>query len=111
MILFPKIYTIRRKAGAYVRGVWTDTATTMQIVADIQTATDKDIKSLPVDRQTSGKIKIYSMTELLVAKQGTQQQSDLVEWNGKLWEVISSETHQNNVMSHYKAMAEYVSDL
>lgn len=112
MILFPKRYSVRRVSGAYVKGVWQNSTTaTLTITADIQTATDKDIKTLPVDRQNSGTIKIYSKEALRCAKQGTDEQGDLVEWDNRLWEVISVETHQNGLLPHYKSMAQYIGEI
>lgn len=80
------------------------TITTFTIETTVQPASKTDLDSLPEGRRTTETFKIYPDKELITADQPSQQNSDVVEYNGEDYLVIKVENWQNSIIPHYKAM-------
>lgn len=107
--LFPTPIQIKRTSGgSYVRGVW-QAGTEQQIttLGSCQPVTGKAIDSLPTNRRDIGQIKVYTDDRLLVATEGGDTTGDIVVWDGKLWEVWDSQPNSNNLIPHFKSLAQY----
>jgi hypothetical protein len=96
--------TGKRINGIYVPG----TTTTSQFIGSVQPMSGKEVMSLPVGRQDTGKVKIYSNTQLPVSTQGDTdiEPGAIVSWQGQNWEVIQELGFQNGIIPHYKYIGE-----
>jgi hypothetical protein len=110
--LFGRTVTVRRRTGSYVKGVWTEGATSsFTIRGTAQPMSSREIESLNVGRKDTGKIKIYSDTQLVVSEEGATNAGDFIAFGGKEWEIIAELTNQNALINHYKYIAEYRQDI
>lgn len=107
MTLFPSTIDYKQVNGSYVNGEWTKTEIEGTFVGSVQPLTGKELESLPVGREDRGKVKVYSDSPLNACVEGTENSGDIVIWQGKRWEVIFALDYQNNLISHYKYIAEY----
>lgn len=106
--LFPKTITYRRYSvtdDGY--GRFTKAYTTATFQGSVQPMTGKEVESLEVGRRDLGKRKIYSSEKLKVAVEATAFSGDVVEWQDDLYEIIQEMTFQNDLIGHYKYVAEY----
>ena len=76
-------------------------------LGSVQPASGKEIDSLPVGREDTGKVKIYSDRVLPISKQGGNEAGAIVFWKNQKWEVIYELTFQNGLIPHYKYIGEY----
>jgi len=79
-------------AGAYVAGYWSqgapvDTATT----AVVQPSTPKEVEQLPEEERTKEAITVYTRNPLKTSDVSSQDQSDVILWDGREWKVMISE--------------------
>lgn len=104
--VFRKPVTVTRPAqGSFVNGIWVDgTTTTLTIDASVQPANTNDLQSLPENRRTLGVYVLYSDVPFQSAIEN-KQNPDIVKINGEDYEIAKSMPWQNDVVSHYKAMA------
>lgn len=112
--LFPKqityeYHTANATAGSYnTAGDWVPGTTgELFFLGSVQPASGKEIDSLPVGREDTGKVKIYSDRVLPVSKQGGDEAGAIVFWKNQKWEVIYELTFQNDLIPHYKYIGEY----
>jgi hypothetical protein len=99
------ILSIRRLAsGQYVDGTWTTEAeiAPFDIIASVQPLTPKEMKTLPEGRRNSQAYRIYTDIELHTTR---HQNPDRVQLFGEEFEILSVEVWQNQIISHYKAIA------
>ena len=116
--LFPskiiyELHTANGTAGAYNdAGDWVpgDTGDSF-FMGSVQPASGKEIDSLPVGRQDTGKVKMYSDRVLPVSKQGGDEAGAIVFWNSQKWEVIYEGIYANGLLPHYKYFGEYVGEI
>lgn len=99
--------TVRRRAvGDYseVTGLFetSDVDSTFTITASIQPTNGSDIKLLPENRREEEILKLYTDSELFGAIKGSAGNADIVEINGKDYEVVKTFPWQNNVINNYK---------
>ena len=112
--LFPKeipyeYHTANATEGSYNdAGDWVpgDTAT-LSFLGSVQPASGKEVDSLPVGREDTGKVKIYSDKILPVSKNGGKDAGAIVIWKNQKWEVIYELPFQNDLIPHYKYFGEY----
>jgi len=104
MSSFRKIYTVTRQAAnSYVSGLPVDGATsTFDIQASIQPVSGEDMKTLPDGRNVNDMIKVYSDTNLQVSDEANRLEPDKLTWRGKVYECVSVDVRQMDVISHYK---------
>lgn len=111
-ILFPKVGIHKKTVqavGSYVNGIWQDgTEITTTFTADIQPMTSREISNLSIGSMNLGKIKIYTNDDLNIMGDGNNQKGDIITWDGdgNDYEVISCDSHTNNLLSHKKYIAE-----
>ena len=107
LFAYPQIGS-RPGTSSYVGGVWTSAApSALSFRGTIQPITGKELESLNVGQDDTGKVKVYSTTKLNVAKKGDNATGDIVYYNGKKWELIDELDYQNKLIQHYKYIAEY----
>jgi hypothetical protein len=115
--MFSKSYPLKRKkasgyfdaSGNYIEAP-TDSSITF-ILADCQPLNSKELETLNIGQDSNkGKIKVYTDEELLITVKGTDgnylQQGDIITFDGKDYEMISKDKHQNNLINHNKYIAE-----
>jgi hypothetical protein len=98
----------RSEGGSRVKGVWVNNApTTISIEANIQPVLKgTDTLLVPEGDRSKEIIKIYTTTLLKSRVEGTtSNQGDVVEWDGKHFEVMKVIEYQMGVLNHVKAIA------
>lgn len=106
MTLFPKTIPYISRTGSYVSGRWQNTDTPGTFTGSVQPLTGKEIEALPIARRDVGSVKIYSSTPLQVSVQGGDTPGDLVLWWGRRWEVVAELANQNDLIPHFKYIAQ-----
>lgn len=132
-LFFPITITAIRKVGMLVEGVWSSvgflldtdsevinntdgealiaeqnaSGDTFYIRGSVQPITGKDMDSLPIGRSDIGRVKLYTSTKLEVGVTGSDNTGDLIQYDGRVWEVIQESTYANGLIAHYKYIAEY----
>lgn len=108
--LFPKSITYETHGqGKRINGIYEPgTTTTSQFLGSVQPMSGKEIESLSVGRQDTGKIKIYSDRQLPVSDQGSTdlEPGAIISWQNQNWEVIQELNYQNGIIPHYKYIGE-----
>jgi hypothetical protein len=73
----------------------------------IQPASGKDLEIFPDGRRDVGLVKVFSGKQLNVGVEGTKYSGDIVYYSGMKWEIVIALPYQNNIIPHYKYMAEF----
>lgn len=105
--LFPKTIPYKQITFVKVKGVASKTEVDSTFRGSVQPVTGKDLDIVAAGREDIGKVKVYSNSVLNVSVQGTNNTGDVVIWQGKRWEVIQAMDFQNNLIPHYKYIAEF----
>lgn len=109
MTLFPKPFTVRRTTRTLVRGVWTDGTPADSIhYGSIQPLSGKDMEMFPPASRTTGRIWVYTDSQLNTRTEGSATPADLVLFKGATYEVIPWQAWDNGLIPHNKYLAEYV---
>lgn len=105
MSSFREAVTIKRQTGTYTDGVWVPGGEVdVAILASIQPARSRDMQNLPEGRRTKSAFVLYTDTELLTSKDGSNiKKADQLTIVGDVFEVMFVERWQNRVIPHYKA--------
>lgn len=118
MPLFPKTityeyHTADGSAGYYdTAGDWiAGTTGTSTFQGSVQPATGTDLNALPTGRETKGMVKVYSDIPLAIAKEGSGEAGAIVYWKDQKWEIVAEGKNQNELIPHYKYMAQYVGEI
>ena len=106
-ILFPKTINYKQISGTYVNGVFQKTEIESTFEGDVQPLSGKELISLNIGREDRGKIKIYANASLNIAIEGTNNSGDMIIFDNAEWEIIAKMTHDNDIISHWKYIAEY----
>lgn len=110
-VLFPKPIPILRRSGQYVAGIWTESSSAGFVAqGSCQPVSGRAIEALPVNRRDIGQIKVYTNERLEPSTEGSTNPGDIVVWDGRLWEVWESQPNSNNLISHYKSLAQYIGE-
>ncbi len=105
--LFSSTIPYKQVTGSWVNGVWTTVEVDSTFTGSVQPVTGRDLEVLDVGREDVGRIKVYSNTPLNVSGEGTENSGDIVIWQGGRWEVSQAMDFQNDLISHYKYIAEF----
>lgn len=88
----------RPTVGSYVDGEWVKGApVVLSIQTSVQPSPSQDLQLLPEGRRETGAYTLYTHTEV--------RNGDIFTLYGDEHEVLKVETWQNNIISHYKAIA------
>ena len=97
-------FTVTRKTGTWVNGVFTTSSTTLAPSGTIQPLTSKDIEQLPEGEATKGMISIWSLTQLYSTRLDPSGEtgglSDTVTWQGVDYDIHETRDFSQN--GHYK---------
>ncbi len=106
--LFQKSISYIPVTGSYVDGVWTkvEGATTI-FQGSVQPLSGKDLDSLEISREDKGLVKVYSSSKLNVSQAETNKSGDIIIWDSRKWEIITELTYSNNLIEHWKYLAEF----
>lgn len=114
MILFPQTYIIKREdnigsyddSGKYEPGEFTE----IEIQADCQVITGKEIETLNIGRDNLGKIKIFTDEELIISETGTDgtnlRNGDIIIFQNRNYEIIQRLDFINNLIPHIEYIGE-----
>jgi hypothetical protein len=105
--LFPQAWTYYSVKTRTVNGVYKEFRTESTFSGSIQPVSGKDLETIEVGREDRGKVKIYSSAQLRVGLAGTDYSGDVVIYDNKEWEIIQAMPHLNNLIEHYKYIAEF----
>lgn len=108
MSLFPSLHTYLSRSCQYVDGILVKSETESTFVGSIQPLNGHDLQLLTEGRMDVGSVKIYSDKILNVSTQETGLPGDVVNWNGRLYEVTQALPYTNGIISHYKYIAQDV---
>lgn len=112
MFFNSNITVLRQSAGGYNDdGVFIDGVTTeLTIAANVQPINTREraqyTQILPSGNRSAKLVKIYSATPLLLDAQTTGQKADVILWLNGAYKVIMAEEWQNNIISHYRYIAQ-----
>ena len=102
-----KIAYMRRTGGHMDEdGYWqTGEEKQGEIFASVQPLNIREIEAMPEGQAKTSAVKLYTSEPLRTAIQGTQQEADIVLWQGKRYVVTDCILYQSGVISHYKIIA------
>jgi hypothetical protein len=106
-VLFPKTISAIRLTFTRVKGKPVYTPAAFTFIGNVQPTSGKQIENLPVAINNKGAVKVYSNDPLIVATEGGDTTGDIVIYNGKQWQVIYEMPYQNDLINHYKYIAQY----
>lgn len=106
-VLFPKTISYLVVTGSRVKGKFVEVETPGTFTGDVQPVTGRDLDVVQVGRQDIGKIKVYANESLNVSVEGSNTPGDMIIWQGGKWEIIAKMANQNDLIPHYKYIAEY----
>jgi hypothetical protein len=103
---FRQSLTAERQTGGYINGKWViGTPTQVAFTASVQPANAKELQNLPEGRRTKSAFMLYTDTELLTSEDGaTPKKADRITIAGDVFEVMTVERWQNQVIPHYSAL-------
>jgi hypothetical protein len=118
---FRKNFIITRVGGTAGHyddsGTWIPGTATVNITikASVQPLNSNDRAELTAGgERTADIVKVYTNTKLLTAKQAYGNvlavEADILNYDGGTWKIIMCSPYQSNVISHYKAYAQEVTD-
>ncbi len=111
MTLFPKTINYESESGGYFddnTGKWVDGVPVVEsFQGSVQPMSGKEIESFPWLRQDTGHVKVYSDILLDVSTQGGDTKGAVVIWQDQKWEVVHQLKFQNDLINHYKFIAEF----
>lgn len=92
----------RLSGGQRVNGSWREgNFSTFNFYASIQPVTGEELENTPELRRREGAIyKVYTDTKLNSLR--NSENPDVIEYNGKEWEVIDGEDWDNDVLNNRK---------
>lgn len=76
-----------------------------EISASVQPLNIREIEAMPEGQSKTSIVKLYASVPLRTAIQGTQQEADIVLWQGKRYAVTDCIPYQSGVIDHYKIIA------
>lgn len=116
--LFPKKIQYEDHTGSNTQGEYNEAGDWVPgdkelktFLGSVQPATGREIESLDVGRQDTGKVKVYSDILLPCSKQGGDEKGAIVYWKNQKWEVITEGINQNDLIPHYKHFAQYYGEV
>lgn len=111
MTMFRKPYYYRRVTGSYVEGRWVSSEVRSLLHGSVQPLNGRELQFLDIARRDTGNVKVYSDIELHVSTEGSVNKGDVVEKDGKLWEVTNLLGYSSGIISHYKYVAAYIGEI
>jgi hypothetical protein len=95
-----------RNTGTYIKGVWTKTpGTDTTIRCTVQPTTGEKILPLLQGRRIESLVEIITDTDLKITDPKNQVQGDIVQWQGKNYELVFKLPWQNGLINHYEYIA------
>lgn len=104
-----KVQIKRSTGGSRVKGVWKENPPQIiEVWGSVQPfLKSSDLLMLPEGDRTKETIKLYTASEILEGREGTNARSpDIILWNGEEWEVKKAVPYQMGVLDHYEVLAQ-----
>lgn len=108
-VLFPQTYQYKPFINAgWVKGRYQSyySDTLSEFSGNIQPVGQEEFDSLDIGRELKGMIKIYTDKILNRSIEGTKENGDLIQYDGKEWEVIDLNLHTGTLLPHRRYFAE-----
>ena len=100
---FRQTVTVRRRAGAYTMGQWSDTTSQMiKVCASVQPASAREMEALDEGRRNRAAYTLFTSSVLQVADAIKGCNSDIVILDNEEFEVVGVNKRQNKVLPHYQ---------
>ena len=106
-VLFPKTINYIAVTGSRVKGKWSGSETPGTFTGNVQPLTGRELDVVQVGRKDIGKVKVYANQSLNVSVEGSNTPGDIIIWQGGRWEIIAKLPYQNDLINHYKYIAEF----
>lgn len=99
------ITIIRASEGAWVNGYWVPGLTEeIEVDANVQPLKGSELLALPESDRTKESIKVYSVETLKTVDEHSQEEADIVIWNGKKFKAARTMTYQMGILDHTKTI-------
>lgn len=107
---FATTLTISRPpSGSYVDGQWIEgDPTTVTLTAVVQPMSARERLLLPEATRSRATVKVYTDESMQAADESAQVAGDRFTWDGRTWEVFSTEHQAAGTLAHYKSLAALV---
>ena len=107
-LFFPQTINFKTITGGFTGGRFVKNAPVPgTFEGSVQPITGLEADALQIGRVDEGTVKVYTDTELNVSQQETDKSGDLIEWEGREYEIVQKHTNQNGLINHFKYIAEY----
>ena len=112
MTLFPRRLLYRKRTTTLLRGVWVDEEEDDTFMGSIQPVAGKQSDEETTTRDGTGTVKIYTQTKFNIGDRGTGNTAgDLIEFDGRLWEITRELKNDNSLLPHRKYIASYYGEI
>ena len=99
------VTVLRASEGAWVKGKWVPgTVQTVIVEANVQPLKGSELTALPESDRTKESIKVYSVETLKTLEEVSQEEADIVVWEGKKFRAIKAMTYKMGVLDHTKTI-------
>lgn len=107
-ILRESIKVFRKTGGAYGdNGRWIEgnEQTLIHKRTSVQPMDSKELQMLPEGERSDGAVNVFDIEELKSAIEGTSQEADEIEWQGRRYKIIKVDSWIVGRLNHYHAQA------
>jgi hypothetical protein len=104
------VLTGKRVTFTRLKGRAVEAKSAFSFIGNIQPMSGVEAKALPVETNNQGLAKVYTNERLNVAEEGNSNSGDTIEAWGKEWQVIYEMPNQNELINHYKYVAQLLGD-
>lgn len=99
------ITILRALPGAWVNGRWVaGSVVSVEIEANVQPMRGHELVVLPESDRTKESIKVYSVETLKTLEEVSQEEADVVVWEGKKFRATKTMTYKMGVLDHTKTI-------
>lgn len=99
------VTVLRASPGEWVKGKWVaGTVTSVNIEANVQPLKGSELTILPESDRTKESIKVYSVETLKTLEEVSQEEADVVVWEGKKFKAVKAMTYTMGVLDHTKTI-------
>lgn len=99
------VTVLRATEGEWVKGKWVTGAVQEVVIdANIQPLRGSELAALPESDRTKETIKVYSVETLKTLEEVSQEEADIVVWEGKKFRAIKAMTYKMGVLDHTKTI-------
>lgn len=99
------VTVLRATEGEWVKGKWVPgTVQEVIVEANVQPLKGSELTALPESDRTKESIKVYSVETLKTLEEVSQEEADVIVWEGKKFRAIKAMTYKMGVLDHTKTI-------